>query len=139
MSGTGVHLRVPLEILNEGRLELIDEIFAPDFVQHAAIPGFPPGRDGLRTFFTAYRAAFPDLKFALLQEVQEGDKHVVHVRASGTMKGDFMGMHATNKSATWEEMHLVRVRDDKIVEHWGLVDQLGMLQQLGVIPARPGA
>lgn len=139
MSETDAHRRVPLEIINQGRLELVDELFAPDYTEHTARPGLPPGREGIRAFFTAFRAAFPDAKFVILQEMTEGDKHVAYVQASGTMKGDFMGMPATNKSATWTEMHMVRVRDGKITDHWGVVDQLGMLQQLGVIPAPPGS
>ena len=57
--------------------------------------------------------------------------------ASGTMKGEFAGMKPTGKSATWDEVHIVRMKDGKAVEHWA-VDQLGMLQQLGLAPAAPG-
>lgn len=139
MSDVDVIRRVPLEILNKGRTELIDETFTPDFVEHLELPGFPPGRDGFRLFTTAVRAAFPDLKYAIVNEVHEGDKHLIQVQVSGTMKGDFMGMPATDKSATWNEMHLTTIRNGKITEHWGVVDQLSMLQQLGVIPAQPGS
>ncbi|MGH2381703.1 MAG: ester cyclase, partial [Candidatus Limnocylindria bacterium] len=64
-------------------------------------------------------------------------KVVTRVSASGTMRGDFAGMPATNNHATWSEIHIGRVADGRLVEHWGVVDQLGMLAQLGVVPA-PG-
>ena len=83
----------------------------------------------------AFRTAFPDLKYSVNQEIAEGDTVVQYVTASGTMKGDFGGMKATGKSATWEEVRVVAM--SKAVEHWGVLDQLGMLQQLGLAPA-PG-
>jgi steroid delta-isomerase-like uncharacterized protein len=138
MSNNDAHLRVPLEVLNEGRIDLMDELFAADYVDHVSIPGFSPGRDGLREFFRAFKAAFPDLQATIVNELSNGDKRLVHIRMSGSMQGDFMRMPATGKSATWEEMHLVRMRDRKIAEHWAVMDQLGMLQQLGVIPTAPG-
>ncbi|HEY6041472.1 MAG TPA: ester cyclase, partial [Anaerolineae bacterium] len=64
----------------------------------------------------------------------EGDKVVTRITGQGTMKGTFAGMTATNKHASWSEIHISRFKDGKIVEHWGIVDQAGMLQQLGVTP-----
>jgi predicted ester cyclase len=58
----------------------------------------------------------------------------MHLRASGTMTGDFMGMPASSKSASWEEMHWVRFAAGKMAEHWSVTDRLGMLEQLGFIP-----
>jgi predicted ester cyclase len=62
---------------------------------------------------------------------------VHRLTARGTMKGDFMGITATGKQATWTEIHIARTANGQLVEHWGLVDQLGMLVQLGVVQA-PG-
>jgi steroid delta-isomerase-like uncharacterized protein len=129
--------RVPLEILNQGRYELIDEIYAPDFVEHYEQPGVPPTREGFKQFAMAYRAAFPDLHYTVEDAIEAGDKIVHRLTASGTMKGDFLGMPATGKRATWSEIHIGRVADGLLVEHWGLVDQLGLFVQLGVVPA-PG-
>ena len=129
--------RIPLEILNEGNLGLIDEIFAPDFVTDTPAPGVAPTRDGFKQFALALRTAFPDLHYTLEDSIEAGDKIVSRVSASGTMEGDFAGMPATSKHATWTEIHIGRVADGRLVEHWGLVDQLGMFVQLGVIPA-PG-
>ena len=129
--------RIPLEVLNEGKLEVIDEVVGAGYVERGETPGFSPDREGLRAFIVAFRTAFPDLKYSVNQEIAEGDTVVQYVTASGTMKGDFGGMKATGKSATWEEVHIVRVEGGKAVEHWGVLDQLGMLQQLGLAPA-PG-
>ena len=126
--------RVPVEVFNEGRLELIEELFSDDYVEHAAPPGVPDTRDGLVGFVSAIRAAFPDFHYEILQQVDDGDTHVGYLRASGTMSGDFMGMPATGKSATWDEIHIGRMADGKIAEHWAVIDQLGMLTQLGFIP-----
>ena len=129
--------RIPLEVFNQGNFGLIDELIAPDFVEHSAQPGVPPTRDGFKQFAMAYRSAFPDLRYTVDDAIDAGDKIVYRLTVSGTMKGDFLGMPATGTRATWTEIHIGRVANGQLVEHWGLVDQLGMLVQLGVIPA-PG-
>jgi predicted ester cyclase len=129
--------RIPLEVFNKGNFGLIDEIFATNFVEHYAQPGVPPTREGFKQFAKAYRTAFPDLTYSIDDAIESGDRIVHRLTASGTMKGDFMGMPATNKRATWTEIHIGRVANGLLAEHWGLVDQLGMLVQLGVVPA-PG-
>ena len=127
--------RIPLEGFNEGRLDIVDEVFAADFINHATLPpGLPPGREGLKAFIAASRSAFPDYACTVLHEIGEGDLTVLHVSCSGTMKGDFAGMKASGKSATWEEVHILRMQGGKAVEHWPVVDELGMLQQLGFAP-----
>jgi steroid delta-isomerase-like uncharacterized protein len=129
--------RIPLEVFNQGNFGLIDELIAPDFVEHSAQPGVPPTREGFKQFAMAYRSAFPDLRYTVDDAIDAGDKIVYRLTVSGTMKGDFLGMPATGTRATWTEIHIGRVANGQLVEHWGLVDQLGMLVQLGVIPA-PG-
>jgi predicted ester cyclase len=129
--------RIPLEILNQGNFGLIDELYAPDFVEHYAQPGVPPTREGFKQVAMALRSAFPDLRYTVEDAIEAGDKIVHRLAASGTMKGDFFGIPATGTRATWTEIHIGRVADGRLVEHWGLVDQLGMMVQLGAIPA-PG-
>jgi predicted ester cyclase len=129
--------RIPLEVFNEGNFGLIDELIAPDFVEHYAQPGVPPTREGFKQFAMAYRSAFPDLRYTVEDTIDAGDKIVQRLTASGTMKGDLLGIPASGTRATWTEIHIGRVADGQLVEHWGLVDQLGMLVQLGIVPA-PG-
>ncbi len=129
--------RIPLEVYNQGKVQLIDELFAPEFVQRWPQPGMAPTRDGFKQFVTSLRTAFPDLRYTIDDSIESGDKFVTRLTASGTMRGEFAGMPATNKYATWHEIHVVRVANEQIVEHWGLIQELGMLVQLGVIAA-PG-
>jgi predicted ester cyclase len=83
------------------------------------------------------RAAFPDLKNTVDLQVAEGDLVAGKITYTGTMKGDLFGMKATGKQATWTESHFVRVKNGKVTEHWGDIDQLSMLRQLGLAPAPP--
>jgi predicted ester cyclase len=129
--------RIPLEVFNQGNFGLIDELIAPDFVDHYTQPGVPPTREGFMQLAIALRSAFPDLQYTVEDAIDAGDKIVHRLAASGTMKGDFLGIPATGTRATWTEIHIGRVADGQLVEHWGQVDQLGMLVQLGVVPA-PG-
>jgi steroid delta-isomerase-like uncharacterized protein len=125
------------EVVNTGNLDAIHEFMAADYMEQAAPPGVPPTVEGLRMFFTMLRQAFPDFQYAIDDAVAEGDKVVLRVIAHGTMQGEFMGMPATGKHADWSEIHIARFREGMIVEHWANIDQMGMLQQLGLIPT-PG-
>ena len=129
-------LRVPNELFNQGNMAAADEVVAADYVEHApAPPGLPPGLPGLKLFVTALRAAFPDFQYTVEDTMAEGDKVVIRLTARGTHKGEFAGIPATGKQATWSEIHICDMADGKLVEHWVAQDQLGLLQQLGVIPA----
>lgn len=130
--------RIPLEVFNDGKVELVEELLSEDFVEHAAPPGWPTNRDVLIQFVTGLRAAFPDFRYEILGQWQDGDMHIGWLRASGTMSGDFMGMPASGKSATWEETHIGRFAGGRLAEHWAVIDQLGMLTQLGFIPPMGG-
>lgn len=133
--------RIPLEAFNQGRLGVIDEVISPDHVDHSLPPGMPPGREGVKALIGALRSAFPDMKITVERQIAEGDLVVQHITAAGTMKGDFAGMPASGKHASWEAIHISRFIDGKVVEHWAVHDQLGMLQQLGFVPtpdAAPG-
>lgn len=128
--------RLPSE-LNKGNLAVFDEVVGPGAVDHAVPPPLPPTVEGAKQFLGMMLAAFPDLTYTIEDVVAEGDNVVQRVTARGTMKGPFLGMPATGKTATWGEMHIVRFANGKVVEHWANVDQIGMMQQLGLIPA-PG-
>jgi predicted ester cyclase len=129
--------RIPLEILNNNKFELIDELYSTNYVEHTPQPGVAPTREGTKQTVIALKKAFPDLRYTIEDVIDRGDKIVHRLTARGTMKADFAGMSATNKPATWTEIHIGRVVNGRLTEHWGLVDQLGMLVQLGVVPA-PG-
>jgi predicted ester cyclase len=130
--------RMPLEVFGQGRTQVIEEVLAPDFIDHGTVPpGFPPGPDGVKAFVAVVRNAFPDLTITIDQAIAEGDLVALHITASGTMQGEFAGMPPSGKNATWEAVHISRFVNGKVAEHWVVQDQLGMLQQLGFIPISP--
>ena len=126
-----------LERATKGDLSVVDETFDPAFVDHEAMPGVPPTREGVKQTFTILLKAYPDMKLNVLHLVAEGDYVVVHHQTTGTNKGEFMGMPATGKAVKFDEMHLVRFANGKMIEHWGVEDSMTMMQQLGLAPT-PG-
>jgi predicted ester cyclase len=124
-----------VEAFNTGDLAAVDQLVASEYVDHAFPPGVPPDREGFKAVVTALRAGFPDLQYTIEHEVAEGEWVAQRLLGKGTLTGEFMGMQPTGKSAVWQEMHLHRFNaDSKIVEHWGVNDDLGMLMQLGIKP-----
>jgi len=130
--------RVVDEIFNQGKTSLVDELFASNFTDHTAeLRGYRDrGLAGFKQWAPELRRAFPDLHYTVDDVVGEGDKVVIRITGNGTFKNAFMNMTPTNKHATWSEIHIARLSGGKITEHWGSVDRLGMLQQLGVIPVQ---
>jgi len=123
-----------LDRMNKGDLSVIDEVIDPAYVDHEAVPGVPPTREGLKQLFTMYLKAFPDMKIHIEHLVAEGDIVLIHHVTTGTNKGEFMGIPATGKSVKFGEMHLIRFAHGKAVEHWGVEDTMTMMQQLGLMP-----
>jgi len=132
--GYSVMRRFLDEGINRGNVDVVDEVIAPNIVDHEPLPlGFPEGREGVKHYFRAIRQAFPDLKATIEDEVTQGDKLVVRSTWRGTHRGDYLGIPATGKQVDFEVIDIVRVRDGKVVEHWGVGDNLRLLQQLGVV------
>ena len=122
------------EVFNTGNLALISELFAPNFVDHD--PSNPlPGLEGLGQLVSMYRGAFPNLHFTIEDELSEGDKLVTRFVARGTHNGPLMGIPPSGKQAIVTGIDILRFESGKIVEHWGNQDLLGMMQQIGAIPA----
>jgi steroid delta-isomerase-like uncharacterized protein len=127
------------EVWNQGTLDIVDEIFATDYVYHD--PGNPEGwhgQEGIRQAVSTYRAAFPDLHFTIEDMVAEGDRVVLRWTGTGTHKGELMGIPPTGKQVTIPGINLVRYEGSKAAEEWSGWDTLGMMQQLGVIPPMGG-
>ena len=121
------------ELLNRGDLSVADELVAPDFINHEAPPGWDRGPESMRGLANMLRTAFPDLNFEIEDLVAEGETVAGRLTMSGTHEGPLMGMPPTGRSVRQDHMHFVRFRDGKAVEHWGVRDELGMMQQLGAI------
>jgi steroid delta-isomerase-like uncharacterized protein len=127
--------RVNDEVWSAGHLDVIDELIADDFV--ATVVGAPEqirGPQGFREFVGLYRKAFPDLRITIDEEVAEGETVVTRWTAIGTNEGELMGMPATGKQATTAGININRISGGRLVEGWGLFDQLGLLQQIGAVP-----
>ena len=123
------------EVINEGNLDLVDELVSEDFVEHEVLPGLPTmGPEAPKAFFRLFRAAFPDLQMTPDEIIAEGDKVVARATVSGTHKGEFMGMPPTNKSFKIEAIDIVEIHDGKFTAHWGQMDQRAMMEQLGLAP-----
>lgn len=123
------------ERVNAGDVDGLGELLADDFVEHEETPGLSPTKEGVKQFFAAFLAAFPDLRMDSEDVIMSGDKVVARVRVTGTHEGDFMGMPPTGKAIDVQAIDIVRFGDDDLaIEHWGVTDSLKMMQQLGVVP-----
>lgn len=138
-SNKAIIRRLFKEAFEQGNLAMLDEIIAPNQVNGGpgALPEMPSGPEGTKMLITAYRNAFPDLHFTIDEQIAEGNTVVTRWTAHGTHQGELAGLPATGKPAAVVGLGVDRVENGKIVESWGLFDQFGMMQQLGVIPA-PG-
>ena len=122
-----------------GELDVVDELCAENFREHEEIPGLPQDREGVKGFIRLMREAFPDLTAEIHNVVVENDTACVRATWRGTHKGEFIGIPATGKRFEVQVFDMVRFdKDGKAVEHWGLSDDLKMMQQLGVIPEEMG-
>ena len=125
------------QLFNQGNLSVADEVIAPDFINHAAPPGSNRGPESMRQLITMLSTAFPDMHYAVEELVAEGDTVVARVTVSGTHRGPFQGIPPTGRSIRQAQMHFIRLRDGKAVEHRAVRDDLGVMRQLGVIPSSP--
>jgi predicted ester cyclase len=128
------------EVINQGRLEVIDELFAEDFLDHGPL-GDIAGRDGFAEMVARWRAAVPDVHCEIDHVVSDGELVGWLVRTTGTHTGDGLGFPATHRPFSTVSANLGRLRDDRAVEHWAEQGMFPMLVQLGVapVPAPAGA
>ncbi len=118
-------------VLNGGKLGLLDTLVGAAYVDHNPAPGQAAGAAGVKARVAALREAFPDLRFTLEEIVGEDEIVAARYHWRGTHRGSFLGVPPTGKTILVRGMDFYRLRDDKIVEHWDNVDDLGMLTQLG--------
>jgi predicted ester cyclase len=110
------------------------ELLDPDVLDHSRPPGIAPGADGVRQQFEGFRAAFDDFRAEILDQIAEGDKVVTRKVFRGSHSGSFNGVEPTGAEVEIHVIDIVRIQDDRIVEHWNCVDRLGLLAQLGALP-----
>ena len=134
---TAIVRRFVEAVQSEGDLSVLDELAAPDYVNHTARPGVPADREGLKQLTAMFRRAFPDGRMTIEDMVAEGDRVATRKTFRGTHQGELMGIPPTGKAVAIGLIDLVRLADGKVVESWSVADDLGLLQQLGAF-APPG-
>ena len=123
-----------MSALNAKDMASMESLLADDFMDNDAMPGMAPGKEGMIDMIGMYVNAFPNLNIVVDHWVAEGDLVAGVMTTEGTQTGEFMGMPASGKAFSVREMHMVRVANGKMVEHWGLANELSMMQQLGAMP-----
>ncbi|HEX6487738.1 MAG TPA: ester cyclase [Candidatus Dormibacteraeota bacterium] len=126
------------EVLNGGDTSLLDQIAVPDYDEHSPFPGQPNGLEGLKARVGGILGAFHP-RFTLHDLVAEGDTVVAYWTNTGTHQGEFMGIPPSGRVVTISGIDVHRLRDGRLAEHWHVIQELQMLQQLGVIPMPEGA
>ncbi len=120
--------------LKSGNLAELDQVIAPEAVDHNPVPGMKQGREGIKAAFGEARVAFPDLVFTVEDVIAEGDKAACRLSVRATHRGTFQGAPATGKQVKQTGIDILRFADGKLVERWGEFDSLGLLAQLGLAP-----
>ena len=118
------------DAVNGGDEAALDAVVADDYVQH--IPGTAPGRETVKRHLAMFRSGFPDIRCQVEALIAEGDDVVARTVTEGTHTGEFMGHAPTGRRFRAGGVDVFRVREGRLVEHWGLFDTLGMLLQLGL-------
>ena len=127
--------RLMVDLFAKGDFNVADELVLPNFIEHSAAPGLPPGIAGLKTIAHIIRAGFPDFNVTVEDVFAEGDRVCLRLTEEGTQTGELFGMPPTGKQARWSAMHVIRMEGGKMAEHWDVIDFQSMRQQLGAIPA----
>jgi C-1 hydroxylase len=121
-----------IETWNRGDLAGMAEYWSPDMVHHTR--GGSHGFDAVQSIVGAFMQGFPDLKFEIEDLVADGDRVASRMTATGTHLGEYMGVPATGRSVRCSVFGIARITDGKLVEHWGVTDELHLIEQIGLVP-----
>jgi predicted ester cyclase len=127
--------RVLEELFEKGNLDATDELIHPEFVNHEAPPGNPQGRQGIKETTSWLRGLWGPMRADIEDMIGEGDKVVARVTMHGRHVGEFLGQPPTGKEFATKQIHIWRIEDGKVIEHWSVRDDLGQALQLGLLPA----
>jgi predicted ester cyclase len=121
------------ELFEKGNLEAADELVHPDFVNHEAPPDNPQGPEGLKETVSWLRGLWGPMRAEIEDEICQGDKVVARVTMHGRHVGEFLGKPPTGKEFAAEHIHIWRLENGKVIEHWSVRDDLGQALQLGLL------
>jgi predicted ester cyclase len=120
------------EGFNRGQIQILDELLDPAYVEHQPVaPGVPPTKDAVPAMIGSLRRGFPDIHLSIEAIDAVDDRVWIRLRATGTNSGPFMGNLPTGRKMTIDVIDMVRMREGRIVEHWGVPDHLSLMEQLG--------
>ena len=122
------------EVINQKKFEVIDDLYAPSYVNHIAPFGLASGIEGLKTLFREQADAFPDWHIEVDYVIEHGDKWIVRWTLTGTHTGSYFGVKPTGRRFRISGVDIETILDGKITEHDGAEDMLGLLQQIGAVP-----
>jgi steroid delta-isomerase-like uncharacterized protein len=122
------------EVINRGKIDAAEQFFWDDMVEQVPLPGQGPGIEGLKGVLRGLKAAFPDMHWTIEEQIAEGDKVLSRFEWTGTHDGPFLGVAATHRSVKVWGMVLDRFEGGKIKATRIIMDTLGLMGQLGVIP-----
>jgi steroid delta-isomerase-like uncharacterized protein len=122
------------EVQSKGNFDVFEEVFADDFVDHTPQPNMIPGKAGVRGLYRALRAAFPDFRAEIHWQAADGELVTTYKTYHGTHQGTFLGVAPTGRKIHFETVDVMRVRNGKITEHWGVANLFSLMQQLGAWP-----
>src|SRR5215472_10334531 len=124
------------EVQGKGRFEIFEELFADDFVDHTTQPGtgMTPDKAGVRKLYSSIREAFPDFHAKIHWQLADGDRVTTYKTYYGTHEGIFLGIAPTHRKIHFESVDVMRVRNGKITDHWGVGNLFSLMQQLGALP-----
>jgi predicted ester cyclase len=121
------------EFINNAKMDVADELFSPNFVNHSPEQGVTADLGGLKQYISMMHAAFSDFSATIEDMIAENDKVVVRMRVRGVHTGDFMGIAPTQKEIDTTTISIVRIDNGKIVERWNVTDRLEIARQLGIL------
>jgi len=121
------------EVLNQGKIDAAEKFFWEDMVEQVPLPGQGPGLDGLKNVLRGLRAAFPDMHWIIQEQISEGDRVLSRFEWTGTHRGTFLGVPATERPVTVWGMVIDRLEGGKIKGTRIIMDTLGLMMQLGVV------
>lgn len=123
------------EVCNQQKLQVANELFSTGHIYHDPQIPAAPGPDGMKQVIQTYQEAFPDAHWHVIETIVAGNDIITRWKGTGTHKKELMGIPPTGKKANVDGIWIHRIKNDRIAESWNVWDTLGLLQQLGVVPA----